>query len=82
MFLLLFFVVVPSLPSLFWDFMLDKGYMLDVCYSLVPFVPLSCLEAGLPKESVLAVPVTCIASLLGEMTALYFITLALAVSEL
>lgn len=57
--------------------------MLDVCYSAVPFVPLSCLEAGLPKESVLAVPVTCIACLLGEKTALLcFVALALAVSEL
>lgn len=56
--------------------------MLDVCYSPIPFVPLSCLEAGLPKESVLAVPVMCIASLLGEKTALYFVALALAISEL
>lgn len=61
--------------------MLDKRDMLDVCYSLVSFVPLS-LEAGLPKENVLAGPVTCIASLLGEKTALYFVALALAVSEL
>lgn len=56
--------------------------MLDVCYSPTPFVPLGCLEVGLPKESVLAVPVMCIASLLGEKTALYFIALALAVTEL
>lgn len=62
--------------------MLDKRYMLDVCYSPTPFVPLSYLEAGLPKESVLAVPVTCIASLLGEKTALYFTALALAASQL
>jgi len=62
--------------------MLNKRYMLDVCYSPAPIVPLSCLEADLPKKSVLAVPVTCIASLLGGKTALYFVALALAISEL
>lgn len=56
--------------------------MLDVCYSPTPFIPLGCLETGLPKENVLAVPGTCTASLLGEKTAPYFIALALAVSEL
>lgn len=56
--------------------------MLDVCHPPAPFVPLSCLEAGSPKESAWAVPIACVASLLGEQTALYFIALALAVSEL